>query len=157
MPYNTVVLYAVAPSGSESRTSTTGCACCSRTSSRTSSISIAPKAGRASRAASSAARRYAFPNLFLPPWQIEGLATYEESAITGEGRLHAGDFLAIVGEAARQRRLEPLDRVNGGLTDWPGGAGVYAYGVGFHQYLAERFGAETLGDAGRRRPRGRVP
>jgi hypothetical protein len=87
---------------------------------------------------------YAFPNLFLPLWQVEGLATYEESVITGEGRLHAGDFRAIVGEAARQGRLEPLDRVNGGLTDWPGGAGVYAYGVGFHQYLADRFGAGTL-------------
>ena len=46
----------------------------------------------------------AFPNLFLPTWQIEGLATYEESVITGEGRLHAGDFRAIVGEAARQQR-----------------------------------------------------
>src|SRR5207245_4968412 len=43
----------------------------------------------------------AFPNLFLPTWQIEGLATYEESLITGEGRLHAGDFRAIVREAAR--------------------------------------------------------
>jgi hypothetical protein len=63
----------------------------------------------------------AFPNLFLPGWQIEGLATYEESIITGEGRLHAGDVRAIVGEAARARDLEPLDRINGGLTDWPGG------------------------------------
>jgi hypothetical protein len=63
----------------------------------------------------------AFPNLFLPAWQIEGLATYEESAITGSGRLHAGDFRAIVEEAAREERLEPLDRTNGGLTDWPGG------------------------------------
>ena len=87
---------------------------------------------------------YAFPNWFLPAWQIEGLATYEESVITGEGRLHAGDFLAIVGEGAARKRLEPLDRVNGGLTDWPGGAGVYAYGVGFHAYLADRFGAQTL-------------
>jgi hypothetical protein len=87
---------------------------------------------------------YAFPNVFLPPWQVEGLATYEESAITGQGRQHAGDFRAIVGEAARQRRLEPLDRINGGVTDWPAGAGVYAYGVGFHQYLADRFGAESL-------------
>src|SRR5262245_2549470 len=87
---------------------------------------------------------YAFPNWFLPAWQIEGLATYEESVITGEGRLHAGDFLAIVGEGAARKRLEPLDRVNGGLTDWPGGAAVYAYGVGFHAYLADRFGAQTL-------------
>ncbi len=46
----------------------------------------------------------AFPNLYLPTWQIEGLATYEESALTGVGRLHAGDFGAIVGEEVRAAR-----------------------------------------------------
>jgi WD40 repeat protein len=86
----------------------------------------------------------AFPNLFLPIWQIEGLATYEESAITATGRLHAGDFRAIVAEAARAGRLEPLGRVNGGLTDWPGGTAAYAYGLGFHAYLADRFGPDRL-------------
>jgi len=98
--------------------------------------------------------RFGFPNLFLPAWQIEGLATYEESLITGQGRLHAGDFRAIVREAAAAGRLEPLDRVNGGLTDWPGAAATYAYGLGFHAYLAERFGAGTfaaLSDATARR------
>ncbi len=92
----------------------------------------------------------AFPNMFLPAWQIEGLAVYEESTITGGGRLHAGDFRAVVDEAARARRLEPLDRVNGGLTDWPAGNAIYSYGAGFHQYLADRFGADrlaTLADA----------
>jgi hypothetical protein len=88
----------------------------------------------------------AFPNIFLPTWQVEGLATYTESAITGEGRLHAGDFRVIVDEAARQRSLQPLDRVNGGLTDWPGGQAPYAYGAAFHQYLADRFGVRTLGE-----------
>jgi Tol biopolymer transport system component len=87
----------------------------------------------------------AFPNVFLPTWQIEGLATYAESVVTGHGRLHAGDFTAVVTEAAVKQKLEPLDRVNGGLTDWPGGATPYAYGVGFHNYLASRFGVETLG------------
>src|SRR5206468_12558890 len=69
-------------------------------------------------------------------------------------RLHAGDFREIVGLAARARRLEPLDRVNGGLTDWPNGLAAYAYGVGFHAYLADRFGADrfaTLADATARR------
>jgi WD40-like Beta Propeller Repeat len=96
----------------------------------------------------------AFPNLFLPIWQIEGIATYEESALTGEGRLHAGDFRAIVTEAARRRRLEPIDRANGGLTDWAGGLAPYAYGLGFHAYLADRYGDEkfgTLADATARR------
>ena len=86
----------------------------------------------------------AFPNLFLPIWQIEGLAEYEESVITGEGRLHAGDFQAIEQEARRAHAVEPLDRVNGGLTDWPGGLAPYAYGLGFTAYLAERYGADTL-------------
>ena len=89
---------------------------------------------------------YAFPNLFLPGWQIEGLATYEETAITGDGRLHTGDFAAIVNEAARARALEPLDRVNGGLTDWPDGFAQYAYGVGFHAYLAEHYGEQKFGE-----------
>lgn len=87
---------------------------------------------------------FVFPNLYLPVWQIEGLATYEESAITGQGRLHDGSFRAIVDEAARERKPARLDRVSGGLVDWPGGLGAYAYGLGFHQYLADRFGAATL-------------
>ena len=85
-----------------------------------------------------------FPNLYLPTWQIEGLATYEESAVTGTGRLHAGDFRAVSGEEARARALQPLDRVNGGLTDWPAGLGPYAYGLDFHQYLVDRFGPASL-------------
>ena len=85
-----------------------------------------------------------FPNLYLPTWQIEGLATYEESALTGKGRLHDGNFGAIEEEAARAGAPERLDRVNGGLVDWPGGQAAYAYGAGFHQYLAERFGPEKL-------------
>lgn len=86
-----------------------------------------------------------FPNLFLPTWQIEGLASWQESELTGEGRGHAGDFLLIEHEAARVGRLEPIDRVNGGLIDWPGGQAPYAYGLGFHEYLADRFGAATVG------------
>lgn len=87
---------------------------------------------------------YAFPNLFLPGWQIEGLAVYEESELTGDGRVHAGDFRAIVGEAARAKSLLPLDRVNGGLTRWPGGGAQYAYGTDFHAYLADRYGPDSL-------------
>ncbi len=85
-----------------------------------------------------------FPNLFLPLWQIEGIATYNESALTGEGRVPAGDFRMIVDRAAAAARFEPIDRANGGLVDWPGGAAQYAYGAYFHQYLADRFGPESL-------------
>jgi Tol biopolymer transport system component len=85
-----------------------------------------------------------YPNLFLPLWQIEGLATYNESLLTGRGRVPAGDFRVIVSRAAAERRFDPLDRVNGGLIDWPGGTAQYAYGAYFHQYLADRFGPESI-------------
>jgi hypothetical protein len=87
---------------------------------------------------------FSFPNLFLPAWQVEGLATWEESALGGEGRLHAPDFRAIEREAAQVGRVGPLDRINGGLTEWPGGLAPYAFGLGFHEYLANRFGAESF-------------
>ena len=85
-----------------------------------------------------------FPNLFLPAWQIEGFATYEESRMTGQGRVPAGDFRALVDTPARQRRFDPIDRTAGGLDDWPDGHAQYAYGAYFQQYLSDRFGAERV-------------
>ena len=91
-----------------------------------------------------------FPNVFLPVWQIEGFATYEESRMTGQGRVPAGDFRVLVDVPARLRRFEPIDRAGGGLDDWPDGNAAYAYGAYFHEYLSKRFGAtrvESLADA----------
>jgi hypothetical protein len=85
----------------------------------------------------------AFPNLSLPLWQIEGLATFHEGHAT-RGRLHAGDFRAVVDSAAAAGTMEPIDRVGGGLVDWPTGQGWYAYGARFHEYLARTYGPDTL-------------
>ncbi|HXW04901.1 MAG TPA: hypothetical protein VD833_06705 [Vicinamibacterales bacterium] len=85
-----------------------------------------------------------FPNLYLPLWQIEGLATFQESAVTRQGRVPAGDFRAILDTAAARSRVDPIDRANGGLVDWPSGNAAYLYGAYFHEYLAGRFGAESL-------------
>ena len=143
LPYDTVVIYTVTPSGSAMDTD--DWLRIAFTHEFTHIVHLDRSEGWARVVRGIFGRApYAFPNLFLPPWQIEGLAVYEESVITGEGRLHAGNFRAVVTEAARAQRLEPLDRVNGGLTDWPDGVGIYAYGLGFHEYLANRFGAETL-------------
>lgn len=86
----------------------------------------------------------AFANTFLPEWQVEGIATFEESRQTSEGRVRSGDFQMIVDAAARAGRFEPRGRVAGGLDDWPSGNGAYAYGSSFHQYLADRFGAQRI-------------
>jgi hypothetical protein len=85
-----------------------------------------------------------YPNLFQPLWQIEGIATYEESAMTGGGRLHAGDFRLITESVAGTPKFLPLDRANGGLIAWPSGHAQYAYGGLFHDYLASKYGAESL-------------
>ena len=45
---------------------------------------------------------------------------------------------------ARAGRLEPLDRLNGGLIDWPSGTGWYAYGARFHEYLARAYGTDRI-------------
>jgi hypothetical protein len=87
---------------------------------------------------------FLYPNLFLPLSQIEGLAVYNESVLTGKGRIPAGDFRDIIDRAAASRRFDPIDRTNGGLIDWPGGAAHYAYGAYFHKYLADRFGADSI-------------
>jgi dipeptidyl aminopeptidase/acylaminoacyl peptidase len=85
-----------------------------------------------------------YPNVFLPLWQIEGIATYNESVLTGAGRVPAGDFRQIVDRAGAARRFEPLDRASGGLVAWPSGTAQYAYGAYFHQYLAQRFGPDSI-------------
>lgn len=87
---------------------------------------------------------FAMPNLSLPGWQIEGIATYFESALTGRGRQFAGDFRAVEREPARVGQFMPLDRANGGLIAWPGGASVYSAGLGFHEHLAEEYGTDSL-------------
>lgn len=87
----------------------------------------------------------AFPNLWLPEWQIEGLATWEESALTGQGRRTAGDFRAIEQVAALSGHPLTIDRASGGLVGWPDGHAAYSAGLGFHEYLVDRFGQDSLG------------
>jgi Tol biopolymer transport system component len=85
-----------------------------------------------------------FPNLYQPVWAIEGVATWNESHQTQEGRVVAGDFRLWLNSAAVAGRLEPIDRVNGGNVDWPGGNAPYLYGAYFHEFLAQKYGADSI-------------
>lgn len=86
----------------------------------------------------------ALPNIFTPPWQIEGIATHYESAITGEGRVPSGDFRLILERAAGGRRFASLDRASSDRVDWPSGHTPYLYGAYFHAFLAETYGDASL-------------
>jgi hypothetical protein len=92
----------------------------------------------------------AFPNLFLPTWQTEGSATLAESRLTGRGRLSDGEFAALVDLPLQAGARAPIDRVNGGLIDWPGGDAPYAWGGFFYEYLADRFGEQKLSELSQR-------
>src|SRR5262245_50432922 len=79
-----------------------------------------------------------YPNLFLPLWQIEGLAVHQESLLTGQGRVPDRNFRALVDIAAGVSAFDPLDRAGGGLVDWPAGNAPHAYGAFFHEFLVQR-------------------
>ena len=86
----------------------------------------------------------AMPNIFTPPWQIEGIATHYESRDTGEGRVPAGDFRLLLDRAAATDRFASLDRASNDRIDWPSGNTPYLYGAYFHRYLAETYGEAAL-------------
>ncbi len=144
VPYDTVVLYAVTPSGSELGLR------------RLAALDLHARV-HAHRPSRSIGRLGARRARHLRPHadsrsrtcscrrgRSKGWRPTRRARSPAKGGFTRATSARSFGEGARQRRLEPLDRVNGGLTDWPGGAAVYAYGVGFHQYLADRFGATTL-------------
>jgi Tol biopolymer transport system component len=97
-----------------------------------------------------------FPNLYQPIWAIEGIATWNETGQTDHGRVAAEDFRLWLKTAAAGGRFEPIDRVNGGNVDWPGGNGPYLYGAYFHEFLAQQYGADSIrtlsAETGRRLP-----
>lgn len=84
------------------------------------------------------------PNIFVPPWQIEGLATYQESATTREGRVTAVDFRTILDRAAAVNQFASLDRASSARVDWPSGNTPYLFGAYFHEYLARTYGEPSL-------------
>ena len=132
---------------SSSGAPTTGCGSSSPTSSPTSCIWIDPRlgAGRSRRSSDGRRSRSRTCSCRLADRRARDLR--RKRAHRARGGCTPATSARSSGEAARERPLEPLDRVNGGLTDWPDGLAAYAYGLGFHEYLADRFGAESLGSS----------
>jgi hypothetical protein len=90
-----------------------------------------------------------FPNLFVPAWQVEGMATFAESATTGLGRVHAADVRAVVAAGRAGDRFPAPDQVSGGQVAWPWGHGPYFYGGQFIDALARRSDEAHLGELAR--------
>ena len=106
LPYNTITIGAAAPSGSELIGNTDDWL---RAGLRARVHAHRPPRSIAGLVARWSARVFgrtplAFPNLLLPTWQIEGLATFEESRLTSMGRLHAGRLSRDRARSGAERR-----------------------------------------------------
>lgn len=85
-----------------------------------------------------------YPAIQLSPWVIEGLAVWGESQLTGDGRLNHPPYQLMLA-AARQDDLFPnWSPICGLPSAWPGPAAKYLFGGGFIEFLAEKYGPESL-------------
>lgn len=85
----------------------------------------------------------ALPNLWQPAWLIEGLATYEETALGVSDRRDSAYSEMILRMAVLEDQFPTFDQGNGRDT-WPGHQIEYIFGAAFYRYLAGRFGERAL-------------
>ena len=86
-----------------------------------------------------------FPALFTTPrWNIEGIATWYESALTGTGRVHGTFHKMVLRTAALEGRFESIGQASGYSPQWPGGTRPYAYGSLFFEHLTQKYGRDRL-------------
>ena len=87
---------------------------------------------------------FAFPNVFMPPWMHEGLATYYETdKQLGIGRGQSSYFQMLM-RMEVANGIKPLRQINQPMVSWPLGTSRYLYGVYFEQFIADTHGEETL-------------
>jgi len=84
------------------------------------------------------------PNVFLPPWWLEGIATWAETEYTGIGRGRSTYVDMIYRMAVKEDNIPTVDRINGDVPDWPNGYMPYIFGLSLHKYIADKYGKESL-------------
>ncbi len=100
---------------------------------------------------------FLMPNLYLPAWVVEGLATFYESELTGTGRVHGTHERMVVRAGVLQGAHPRLDQWVLPTTRFPGGEIAYAYGSLLFDYLAETRGDSTVEEFMVRTARQAVP
>ena len=89
--------------------------------------------------------RLYFPNVFQPNWLIEGLATYEETALSQGGRGRSSYTEMLLRTAVLTGTFPDLSQGAVSPDSWPGGELPYLYGVKFYQYLVDKYGPTLPG------------
>lgn len=85
------------------------------------------------------------PNSVQPPFVLEGIAVYAESAYTTAGRLRSSVWdMYLRADALRPQGMASLDQVANQVNRWPHGDLYYLYGSHFIQYIVGRFGEDAI-------------
>lgn len=85
------------------------------------------------------------PNVFLPPWVIEGSAVIYETEITGRGRGNSTWYDMMYRAAAAGDHFPPLDRLGGDFPEWPSYSARYVFGNALLAGAAGEKGAAAMG------------
>jgi hypothetical protein len=85
------------------------------------------------------------PNIFLPRWWHEGMATWAETEYSGQGRGNATYYDMVFRMAVAGNALPSVDRANGDQPQWPDGHLRYLYGYRLQRFVAEHYGNRSLG------------
>jgi hypothetical protein len=93
--------------------------------------------------------RIIVPNAAQQQWALEGLATYEETVGTTQGRGRSSFVEMFLRTAALKDDFIRIDRATYWNDQYPYGGSAYWYGIGFHQYLAEKYGEKKIYDVAR--------
>ncbi len=86
-----------------------------------------------------------FPNSYSPSWLVEGLAVYEESNLTGSGRINGSEHRMIARSTAIDHHFLPIGALSLAQGEFPFGETAYGYGSLFIDYLARTRGQENVG------------
>lgn len=84
------------------------------------------------------------PNLVQPRWFIEGLAVHEETRESSAGRIRSSFYDMYLRMEALDDQLLALDRLSNSIDRWPRGTSWYLYGSYFVDWVASRYGRDSL-------------
>lgn len=85
------------------------------------------------------------PNVFLPSWWHEGMATWGESEYTAVGRGKSTFYEMILRMAVAENNIPSVDQINGEIPYWPDGHMPYIFGMRLQKYISDKYGKDALG------------
>ncbi len=86
------------------------------------------------------------PNVFLPRWWLEGVATWAETEYGKAGRGRSAFYGMILRSAVAEDNIPTIAEVTGGVPYWPDGHNPYIFGMRLQKYIADKYGNAALGD-----------